>query len=78
MYDNLRAQESITLHGNFLPPNETSTDDSLPQNVPKRGDIIPNERQLENGHDFVVTPRALDPTDDAEHDTAGLVRMGSL
>lgn len=78
MYDSLHARDTMVLPGN-PPPHESSTDDFVPPPVPRRSDIIHD--QLRSSRDVnpqvEIVPRALDPTDDDEHDTAGLVRSGS-
>ncbi|KAL8576592.1 hypothetical protein ACOMHN_025067 [Nucella lapillus] len=85
MYDNLH-RESILLSGAPPAPNESSTDDPQsrppPPPPPRRGDVLPDKSaQMKMAHDgpeLRIEPRALDPTDDDEQDTTGLVRQGSL
>ena len=80
MYDSLHAHESITLSCNPPPPNESSTDEPPPP--PPRRDILPDQgvqmKANNEGPELRIVPRALDPMDEDEHDTAGLVRQGSL
>lgn len=81
MYDSLHAQEIITLPGN-PPPLESSTDDDPQPPPPPPRDVIADrtsqQKAANDGPELRIVPRALDPTDDMEHDTAGLVRQGSL
>ena len=82
MYDSLHARESIILSCNPPPPNESSTDEPPPPPPPPRRDILPEQgaqmKANNEGPELRIVPRALDPTDEEEHDTAGLVRQGSL
>ncbi|XP_041374759.1 low-density lipoprotein receptor-related protein 2-like [Gigantopelta aegis] len=69
MYDTMHAQETLTL------PTSVTT--------PKPASEVVHTSSHENNHiysgpDIRIAPRSLDPTDDVEHDTAGLVRQGSL
>ena len=72
MYDTMHAQETLTLPTGIAMPTPAS-------------EVVHISSQQENNHFYStegpevrITPRSLDPTDDVEHDTAGLVRRGSL
>ncbi|XP_076440226.1 low-density lipoprotein receptor-related protein 2-like [Babylonia areolata] len=82
MYDSLHTRESILLAGAPPAPNESSTDEAPrpapPPPPPRRGDVVVADKTAGEGPELRLEPRALDPTDDDEHDTTGLVRQGSL
>ncbi|KAK7507961.1 hypothetical protein BaRGS_00000926, partial [Batillaria attramentaria] len=82
MYDSLHAHETITLPGNPAPRESSTDDDPSPPPPPPRSDVVSDRitqaKGANDGPELRIVPRALDPTDDVEHDTAGLVRQGSL
>ncbi|KAK7113108.1 hypothetical protein V1264_012457 [Littorina saxatilis] len=82
MYDSLHAHESITLSGSCPAPSESSTDEPPPPPPPPRRDIMPDQaaqmKVANEGPELRIVQRALDPMEEEEHDTAGLVRQGSL
>ncbi|XP_071103874.1 low-density lipoprotein receptor-related protein 2-like [Haliotis cracherodii] len=70
MYDSLHVQETISIpHSSHEPPKQAS--DVI--------DAFHSDKKHYNGSaDIRPPPRALDPTEDVEHDTAGLVTQGDL
>jgi hypothetical protein len=84
MYDSLHAQESIILSSGLPPVEESPPSPRHTSPAPKpppRRDGVGAEQSpagAGQGPELRIVPRALDPTDDDEHDTAGLVRQGSL